>query len=45
MIDAGAGLADIDNGAAVLDGTTGALLGILVVERGEARLARFASEA
>lgn len=45
MIDAGAGLADIDNGAAVLDGTTGALLGILVVERGEARLARFAPEA
>ena len=45
MIDAGAGLADIDNGAAVIEGTTGALLGILVVERGEARLARFSTDA
>lgn len=42
VIDAGAGLADIDDGAPVIDAGTGGLLGVLAIEDGQVRLARFA---
>ena len=44
LIDAGTGLTDIDDGAPVTDGSTGQLIGVLVLNNGETRVAVLAGE-
>ena len=44
LIDAGTGLTDINDGAPVTDGSTGQLIGVLVLNNGETRVAVLAGE-